>query len=87
MCCAQKLVNSTAFSSYDSFFLLCREICRCLLDDSVEVESSRLAFIEDSRMNQVLCYEWIVRTDRGTQYRIFVDAEKGKILKKEKVNG
>lgn len=60
---------------------------KSILDDSVKIEKSRLAYIEDSRMNQVLCYEWVVQTESGTQYRIFVDAEKGKIIKKEKVNG
>ncbi|MFC4354559.1 PepSY1/2 domain-containing protein [Chryseomicrobium palamuruense] len=58
-----------------------------ILDDHVTLESSRLAYIEDSKMNQVLCYEWVIRTETGTQYRMYVDAKDGKIIKKEKIKG
>lgn len=60
---------------------------KTVLDESVAVENSRLAYIEDAKMKQVLCYEWVVQSATGTQYRLFVDAVSSKIIKKEKLNG
>lgn len=60
---------------------------KTVLDESVVVENSRLAYIEDAKMKQVLCYEWVVRSATGTQYRLFLDAVSSKIIKKEKLNG
>lgn len=58
-----------------------------ILDPEAKVESTNLAYIENHKFEQTLCYEWLVSTPDGKQYKLFIDATTSQIVKKEKLKG